>query len=83
MSMVPANIDQASREKRSLCCTTAWNSSKLGFSWTRRWKCRNQVTVEAVPTLPSIPLELQIKGRGEVEVDDEKPWSGLLRQFSL
>jgi hypothetical protein len=48
-------------------------ANTVRFSWTRRWKCRNQVTVEAVPTLASISLELQIKGRGEVEVDDEKP----------
>jgi hypothetical protein len=38
---------------------------------------------EAVPTLLSISLEMQIKGRGEVEVDDQKPQSGLPRQSSL
>jgi hypothetical protein len=81
--MVPANIDQASSEKSSLALLHAVVQCKLRFSRAQTRKYKKQVTVEAVPTLLSISLEMQIKGRGEDEMDDQKAYSDLLRHFIL
>jgi hypothetical protein len=51
---------------------TCMRGIPTGYRWTGHKQGSVEVKLEAVPTLLSISLELQIKGRGEVEVDTSK-----------